>query len=150
MKKGLLAVAAMVVMSGLVYAQGVAGKWTGEQPGRGGNPGQPITLELKVSGSTVTGTMKTGDGDPVQISDGKVDGMKVSFTTSINRGGNDFQIMYSGEVNGDELTLMRQGGGGGGGGGGGRGGGGGGRGGGGGGGGGGRGGAAPLVLKRSS
>ena len=46
MKKGLLVVLALFVMVGLAQAQGVAGKWTGEQPGRGGNPGQPMTLEL--------------------------------------------------------------------------------------------------------
>jgi hypothetical protein len=137
MKKFLMLVAVLVLMPILVFAQGqVAGKWTGEQQGRGG--AQPVTLELKVDGSTVTGTFKTGD-NTAQIADGKLDGTKVSFKTTQNRGGNNVQINWSGEVKGDELTLTREGGGGGGGGGR-RGGGGGGRG----------GGARTLTLKRSS
>ena len=132
MKKILLVVAVLFVMSVLVYAQGgVAGKWTGEQQGRGGT--QPVTLELKNDGGKLTGTLTTGQNPAVQIADGKADGMKVSFTTTQSFGGNDVQIMWSGEVKGDEITLERQGGGGG-------------RGGGGGGG--GRG-AQPLTLKRA-
>ena len=136
MKKALLVAAALFVMSGLVFAQGVAGKWTGEQQGRGGT--QPVTLELKADGAKLTGTMKVGDAAAVNIADGKADGMNVSFATTQSFGGNDVQIMWSGEVKGDELTLTRAGGGRGGGGGGG----GGGRGG-------GRGGPMPLTLKRS-
>jgi len=45
--------ALLFVASALVFAQGgVAGKWTGEMQGRGG--AQPVTLELTVSGTTVT------------------------------------------------------------------------------------------------
>jgi uncharacterized membrane protein YgcG len=140
MNKFLILVAALFLMPILVFAQGqVAGKWTGEQQGRGG--AQPVTLELKVDGSTLTGSLKTGD-NTAQISDGKLDGTKVSFKTTQNRGGNDVQISWTGEVKGDELTLTREGGGGGG------------RRGGGGGGGGGRrgggGGARALTLKRAS
>ena len=137
MKKLLIAAAGLSILPALAFAQGgAAGKWTGEQQGRGG--AQPVTLELKADGGKLTGTMTTGQ-NAVQISEGTVDGSKISFKTTQNRGGNDVQVTWSGEINGDELTLTRQGGGGGG-----R------RGGGGGGGGGGRGGGrAPLTLKRA-
>ena len=137
MKKLLIAAAGLSILPALAFAQGgAAGKWTGEQQGRGGT--QPVTLELKADGTNLTGTMTTGQ-NAVQISDGTVDGSKISFETTQNRGGNNVQVTWSGEINGDELTLTRQGGGGGG-----R------RGGGGGGGGGGRGGGrAPLTLKRA-
>src|SRR6185436_182462 len=108
MKKGLLVVLALFVMVGLAQAQGVAGKWTGEQQGRGG--AMPLTLELKADGS---GTMTVGQGSPMALKDGKVDGMKVSFTVTQAFGGNNVDVMYTGEVKGDELTLMRMGGGGG-------------------------------------
>jgi len=136
MKKILIAAAGLSILPALAFAQaGAAGKWTGEQQGRGG--AQPVTLELKADGNNLTGTMTTVQ-NAVQISDGKVDGSKVSFKTTQNRNGNDVQVTWSGEIKGDELTLTRQGGGAGG-----R------RGGGGGGGGGGRGGGrAPLTLKR--
>ncbi len=129
MKKALLVAAALFLMSGLVFAQGVDGKWTGEQQGRGGT--QPVTLELKTAGAALTGTLKIGEGAVVNIADGKVDGMKVSFATTQNFGGNEVQVTWSGEVKGDELTLTRMGNAGG------RGGGGGGR------------GPMPLTLKRS-
>ena len=118
MKKVFPVLAALFVMSALVFAQGVAGKWTGEQQGRGGTT--PITVELKNDGGKLTGTYKAGDGAPIQITDGKADGMKVSFKVTQNFRGNDVQIAYDGEVKGDELTLTRAAGGGGGGGGGGR------------------------------
>ena len=144
MKTLLVLGAAAAVVPVLAFAQGgAAGKWTGEQQGRNG--AQPVTLELKVDGAKLTGTMKTGDNAALQISDGKMDGSKVSFKVTQSFGGNDVQITWSGEVNGDELTLMREFAGGGGG----RGGG---SGGGGGGGGGGRGGGRgnqPLTLKRA-
>jgi hypothetical protein len=146
MKKLLIAAAGLSILPALAFAQGgAAGKWTGEQQGRGG--AQPVTLELKVDGDKLTGTFTTGQ-NAAPISDGKVDGSKISFKTTQSRGGNDVQVTWSGEVNGDELTLTRQGGGGGGGG---RRGGGGNGGGGGGGGGGGRGGGgrAPITLKRA-
>jgi hypothetical protein len=130
MKKVLLVPAVVLAMSAFVYAQGVAGKWTGEQQGRNG--ATPVTLELQVSGSTVSGSMTTGTNAAVTIADGKVDGNAVTFKTTQTFNGNSVDITWSGELSGDQLTLTRQGG----------------RGGGGGGGGGGRG-PQPLVLKRA-
>lgn len=113
MKRVSLVVAALFVMSVLVFAQGgVAGKWTGEAQGRGG--AQPVTLDVKADGGKLTGTLMQGQNSS-PIADGKVDGMKISFTTTQNFNGNDVQITWSGEVKGDELTLTRSGGRGGGG-----------------------------------
>src|SRR5690349_16478184 len=88
--KAVFVLAAIFALPLFAYAQGPAGKWTGEQPGRGGGPGQPITLELKVSGQTVTGTYKVGDNS-ADISDGKVvDASTVQFKRQqAGRGGGD-------------------------------------------------------------
>ena len=168
--KAVLVLVAIFALSMFAYAQtGPAGKWTGETQGRGGP--QPITLELKVSGSTVTGSYQQGDAK-ADITEGKVvDANTVQFKRSqAGRGGGEpVVITVTGKIEGDKMTLTNEfpagagggggggrgpGGGGGGGGGGapgggapGGGGGGGGRGGGGGGGG-GRGGQ-PIVLTRS-
>src|SRR5262245_22422121 len=93
MKKVFLMLAALFVMSGLVYAQGVDGKWTGEQQGRGGTT--PVTVELKNDGGKLTGSYKAGENPAIQISDGKADGMKVSFKVTQNFRGNDVQITYT-------------------------------------------------------
>jgi hypothetical protein len=142
-KQGLLAACLVLGLTVAGYAQSVAGKWTGEQQGRGG--AQPVTLDVKVDGTKLTGTMMTGETS-VPIQEGMVmDGGKLMFKTTQNRNGNDVTVSFTGEMKGDELTLTREGGGGGR-----NGGGGGGQGGaqGGGGGGGGRG-PQPLVLKRA-
>jgi hypothetical protein len=83
-KKLLFVMTILLVASFALMAADVSGKWTFEQPGRGGNPGRPVTITLKADGSTLTGTMPAGGrggapADPIAISDGKVDGDKISF-----------------------------------------------------------------------
>jgi hypothetical protein len=145
--KVVFVLAAFFALSVFAFAQtGPAGKWTGEQAGRGGAT-TPITLELMVSGSTLTGTYTAGE-NKVDIKEGKVvDASTIQFKrTQMGRGG-EVTITVNGKIDGDTLTLTNEapaGGGGGGGGapGGGGGGGGGGRGG-------GRGGGGPITLKRA-
>lgn len=73
--------ALLLVVPALVYAQAsVAGKWTGEMQGRGG--AQPVTLELTVSGSTITGTLTQGQGQPVEIQNAKLSGDTLTFTAA--------------------------------------------------------------------
>jgi len=107
MKRVLLLPAFLVVMSVFAYAQtGAAGKWTGETQGRGGP--QPVTLELKVSGTTLTGTYTQGQQPAADISNAKiVDANTITFSRSFTgRGGGDpITINYTGKIAGDEMTL---------------------------------------------
>ncbi len=122
MRKSLLALVGLLVMPSLALAQGAAGKWMGEMQGRGGT--QQLTLQLKVDGEHLMGTLQQGEQEAVEISDGKVDGNTIMFATTVaGRGGNTFTINYKGMVKGSEMTLEREFQGRGGGGGGGRGGG---------------------------
>jgi hypothetical protein len=92
-------------------AADVSGKWTFEQPGRGGNPGRPTTITLKADGAKLTGSVpgmgRGGDNPPppTEITDGKVDGNNVSFTVKREFNGNAMVIKYEGTVNGDEMKL---------------------------------------------
>jgi hypothetical protein len=75
-----LLVAALAVMA----ADSITGKWTFEQAGRAGGAPRVITLDLKVAGTVVTGTMlQPGRGGeaptPVEIKNGKVTGDSCSF-----------------------------------------------------------------------
>src|SRR5262245_43137078 len=74
--------------SALVYGQAanVAGKWTGEMAGRGGAQ-QPVTLELTVSGTTVTGKLTQGQGQPVDIQNAKLEGSTLTFSAAGGGGG---------------------------------------------------------------
>jgi len=107
-KKLLFVVAILCVLTFAVYAADVSGKWTWEQAGRGGGNPSVTTLTLKVSGSTLTGTLsRAGRNGPMEseISDGKVDGNNVTFTVKSNMGGNEVVTPYKGTLDGDSLTL---------------------------------------------
>jgi hypothetical protein len=109
-KKLLFVMTILLVASFALMAADVSGKWTFEQPGRGGGPGRPVTITLKADGSTLTGTMPGGGrggapADPIAISDGKVDGNNISFTVKREMNGNTMITKYEGTVAGDELKL---------------------------------------------
>jgi hypothetical protein len=112
MTKKLLSVVTIVLAFAFAaMAADVTGKWTYEQPGRGGNPGRPVTLTLKQDGAKLTGTMpgmgRGGDNPPppTEITDGKVDGSNVSFTVKREFNGNTMVQKFEGTVNGDEMKL---------------------------------------------
>lgn len=109
MKKRLVLLFAMFALASMVaLAAGADGKWTSDGSGKGG----PQTLTLKSDGNTLTGTLEGGRGS-VQITDGKVDGNKVSFNVIRDMGEKGkMTLMYNGEVSGNEikLTVTREGG----------------------------------------
>jgi len=110
-KKLLFVVAILLVASFALMAADVSGKWTFEQPGRGGNPGRPMTITLKADGAKLTGSVpgmgRGGDNPPppTEITDGKVDGNNVSFTVKREFNGNTNITKYEGTVSGDEMKL---------------------------------------------
>jgi hypothetical protein len=89
-------------------AADVSGKWTWEQQGRNG--ATTTTLNLKVDGSKLTGTLDGGRGGPVEISEGHVDGNSISFTVKRSFNGNDIVTPYKGIVNdsGDSIKIEFQ------------------------------------------
>jgi hypothetical protein len=131
-------------ISGSALAADIDGKWTADVEGRRGTVTQ--TLILKASGSELTGSFEGGRGGAVDISDGAIDGDKVSFKVIREFNGNQFTQQYKGTISdsGDLNLTVSMGGGArrGGGGGGGFGGGKGGRG--------GRGGQRTLVFKKAA
>lgn len=115
---------ALVVMA----ADSITGKWTFEQPSRGGGgggadrPPQVVTLDLKAEGATLTGSIlqpmggrRGGDAAPaappapapVAIKNGKVNGNAVSFEVErAGRGGGTPTVTkYEGTVSGSEMKL---------------------------------------------
>jgi len=110
-KKLLFVVTILLVASFALMAADVSGKWTFEQPGRGGNPGRPVTITLKADGAKLTGSVpgmgRGGDNPPppTEITDGKVDGNNVSFTVKREFNGNTMVQKYEGTVSGDEMKL---------------------------------------------
>lgn len=109
MKKTLLAMLALLSIAFVAFAADVTGKWTGEiTTGRGP---QPFNLELKQSGGTLTGAVTGGRGGDLAISDGKVDGDTITFsTTAQGRDGTPNVLKYTGKVKGDSIEFTREGG----------------------------------------
>jgi hypothetical protein len=110
-KKLLFVVTIALVFAFAAAAADVTGKWVAEQPGRNGGPPRQTTFDLKQDGSTLTGSMTGGMGRggaapaAIQISDGKVDGDKVTFTVKRDTPNGPMETKYNGTVSGDELKL---------------------------------------------
>lgn len=93
----------------------VSGKWEFTSEG----PRGPMTTVFTFAqdGATVTGTAEMGFGrrqggggdtpPPLQVSNGKVDGDKLTFTISFSRpggGGQGMEMTYAATVSGDTMT----------------------------------------------
>ena len=87
MKKLLCICAALMMALGTLTvhaATNVTGTWTGAM--NGGQGGFNLTFTFKQDGAALTGTVNGGQGDPIAISEGKVDGDKISFKVVIQGG----------------------------------------------------------------
>jgi hypothetical protein len=118
-KKLVLAGAVLLLVAAVVLAaDAITGKWVYEQQGRGGGNPVQVTLDLKASGATLSGTITQPMGgrgmggggapaapQPVQISNGKVDGNNISFDVVREFNGNSMTTNYKGTVSGGDMKL---------------------------------------------
>ena len=74
---------AMTLSAATAMAADVTGTWTGEAKAPDGSS-FPLTFTFKQDGTTLTGTVLVGQGDPLPITNGKVDGDKFTFDDSFN------------------------------------------------------------------
>lgn len=99
--------AAVLALTSLASAADVNGKWTAQVPGRNGT--RDTTFELKESGGTVSGTMSV-EGQSTPLQDGKLSGDTLSFSATVERGGNQLKFTFTGHVSGDQIHFKREGG----------------------------------------
>jgi hypothetical protein len=107
MKRKIPALAAVLVAllwAGAAWATDVSGTWTGQMAGPDGSGGFEISFTFKQAGDKLTGTVQGPQGDPIEITDGKVDGDKISFVVKIEANGG-MKITHDGAVSGDEIKL---------------------------------------------
>ena len=90
----------------VAQAADISGQWVAQIPGRGGNT-QETTFTFKVAGGALTGSITTPRGEN-PIADGKVSGDDVSFTQTMERGGNTMKFIYKGKVSGNEIKFTRE------------------------------------------
>jgi hypothetical protein len=102
MKKLLMicAVVAMTLFAGKAMAADVTGSWTTTMQTQDGNSTQ-ITFNFKQDGAILTGTVQGSMGDPMEITNGKVDGDKFTFDVSFN----GMTIHHNCTVDGDTIKM---------------------------------------------
>ena len=101
-----IVVATLCMISGLAYAAGVDGTWTASFDTQVGK--QTYTYTFKADGTTLTGTAKGNLITDSTLSDGKIDGNKITFVEKGSYMGMPLQFNYSGELAGDEIKLKRE------------------------------------------
>ena len=106
MKTMLRMVCFLGLLLALAMAADISGKWTGDMPGRGGDTA-PTTFTFKVDGEKLTGSMTGPQGD-IPIQEGKVAGNQISFSTTLDFGGNTVKILYKGTLSGDQMKMTRE------------------------------------------
>jgi len=89
----------MTAMAGVALAADITGNWTGS------SDQFSLTFAFNQDGEKLTGNVIGPQGDPLPISDGKVQGDKVSFTVKVDMGGNSMKITHEGTIKGDEISL---------------------------------------------
>lgn len=115
MKTLTLAIALFCLVAAAATAAQIDGKWVGEikmQPGKkgGGERTATFALDLKSSGSTLTGSVSADTGRrarPAEIKDGKIDGNAFSFTTVQTSRKGEQKWSWRGTVEGEELKCTR-------------------------------------------
>jgi hypothetical protein len=100
------ALAILCVVGGLAHAADVSGTWTASFDTQVGK--QTYTYVLKVDGAALTGTAKSNLIGDSTLSDGKVDGNKISFVEKGTYQGMPLQFNYTGELAGDEIRFKRE------------------------------------------
>jgi hypothetical protein len=106
MKTTIRIACSMALLLTLAMAADISGKWTGDMPGRGGDTAL-ATFTFKVDGEKLTGSMTGPQGD-IALQEGKIAGSQVSFSTTLDFGGNSIKILYKGTVSGDQIKMTRE------------------------------------------
>ncbi len=83
-------------------AADVAGTWKSSMETPNGTMEQTYTF--KVDGDKLTGTVSSQMGD-AEISEGKLEGEKISFAVSREFNGQAFKMTFEGTVSGSEMKL---------------------------------------------
>lgn len=93
---GLALVAAAAVGAQTKTSAPLAGRWEGTRTGEGGQT-EPVALMFDVKDNTFTGTMVRSGREFGKMTDGKIDGAKVTFKVQ--------DIDFEGEIDGASMKV---------------------------------------------
>jgi len=91
--------AGLLLLAGFAFAADIDGKWTGEIVGQS----MEIAFTFKAEGTTLTG-VHIVNGQETPIKDGKIDGNNISFTVTLDLGG-ETKIPHKGTISGDQIKM---------------------------------------------
>ena len=94
------------MLSFCCLAADISGNWKGSAEGPNGS--MERTFTFKVDGSKLTGETVSTFAGKSAITDGKVDGDKVSFTINIKIQDNEMTVTYKGTVSGDTIKFAAE------------------------------------------
>lgn len=86
-------------LGGFAFGADIDGKWVGEIVGQG----MEIAFTFKAEGTTLTG-VHIVNGQETPIKDGKIEGNNISFTVTLDLGG-ESKIPHKGTISGDQIKL---------------------------------------------
>ena len=101
--KYLVALIAILTITGTLIAADVTGNWAGTVSTPKGN--YPISFSFKTDGAQVQGTMLGTDGTPFKIENGKIENGNLTFAVTLNYPGKSISRTYKGVVSSDEIKF---------------------------------------------
>jgi hypothetical protein len=90
---------AMILVTVSVRAADISGTWTATANSPNGD--FTLSFTFKQDGASLTGSVQGPQGDPIAISNGKIDGDKFTFDVSFN----GLTIHHDCTVDGDEIKM---------------------------------------------
>ena len=93
----------IVLLAAPALAADVDGTWTGTLDTPMG--AVPVTFDFKAEGDKLTGTMIGMDGMKIPLSNGKVEGDKISYVVNIDAGGMPLELAWKGVVTPAEIKA---------------------------------------------
>jgi hypothetical protein len=99
----ILVILILVTLSAAAMADDITGTWSGTMSM--GDNKFSLTYNFKQEGGTLTGSVVTPSGDTLPLSEGKVDGDKVSFAVKTEMNGASVKFVSSGTIKDEEITI---------------------------------------------
>jgi hypothetical protein len=92
-----------LAVSPAAEATDVSGTWKGAFDLNGNSI--PLSLNLKVAGADVTGTVEGLPSGQTEIHEGKIDGDNVTFWINSDYQGTTYKVVYKGKISGDHIDF---------------------------------------------
>jgi hypothetical protein len=98
--KYFLLIVGVLLLASFAFGADVDGKWSGTITGMD----MTVGFTFKADGKTLTGSHLV-NGQETAIKDGKIDGNNISFSVTIDLGGQETKVEHKGVVSADQIKM---------------------------------------------